>query len=291
MSLENNIISQAREGFEAAFSEYESFNPNMYYEPSMREVIEMLPLRRDMNILDLGTGNGFLAFPFAELPGSSVTGLDILPKTIERNRAKAQAEGLTNLSFVCYDGGEFPFGPAEFDLVISRFALHHMPNILYTLSEIGRVLRRGGTFLLIDPAPLTSDRTEFIERFMQLRKDGHVRFYDETEWKYMCRKSGMEFEKIIYGGIRFSRKYEPEYEELMAQFPEKEIMPYHPVIKNGQISISVPVNHMMFTKQAQKKPEEKVSRPLNFQEERDRIKRAGKKVPTFFKKKPPKDSE
>lgn len=112
---------------------------------------------------------------------------------------------------------------------------------------------------------------------MQLRKDGHVRFYDETEWKYMCRKSGMEFEKIIYGGIRFSRKYEPEYEELMAQFPEKEIMPYHPVIKNGQISISVPVDHMMFTKQAQKKPEEKVSRPLYFQEERDKIKRAGKK--------------
>lgn len=134
MSLENNIISQAREGFEAAFSEYESFNPNMYYEPSMREVIEMLPLRRDMNILDLGTGNGFLAFPFAELPGSSVTGLDILPKTIERNRAKAQAEGLTNLSFVCYDGGEFPFGPAD---LISSFPVLHciICRISYTHSQ------------------------------------------------------------------------------------------------------------------------------------------------------------
>ena len=50
-------------------------------------------------------------------------------KALEVNRSRAKEENIRNISFTSYDGINVPFEDSEFDMVISRYALHHFPNI------------------------------------------------------------------------------------------------------------------------------------------------------------------
>ena len=68
----------------------------------------------------------------------------ILSKALEVNRERTDRENLSNLSFVCYDGIDFPFTDASFDIVISRYALHHFPDIEHSIGEVSRVLKKNG---------------------------------------------------------------------------------------------------------------------------------------------------
>jgi ubiquinone/menaquinone biosynthesis C-methylase UbiE len=62
-----------------------------------------------MRILDLGCGSGYLSFPIAaDHPGCEVTGLDIVSEALNADHRRAEKEGRDNLTFVNYDGMDFP---------------------------------------------------------------------------------------------------------------------------------------------------------------------------------------
>ncbi|MBQ3841320.1 MAG: class I SAM-dependent methyltransferase [Ruminiclostridium sp.] len=65
-------------------------------------------------------------------------------------RNKAVSEGINNLSFVSCDGIDYPFVPGTFDLTVTRYSMHHFPDIEHSIGEVSRVLKRGGTYLLFD---------------------------------------------------------------------------------------------------------------------------------------------
>ncbi len=51
------------------------------------------------------------------------------------------------------DGQRLPFDANSFDLVFSEYVFEHLPDPHAALSEIDRVLRSGGTFLVLVPNP------------------------------------------------------------------------------------------------------------------------------------------
>ena len=77
-------------------------------------------------VLDLGTGTGLVALALAEDAGH-VVGRDISDGMIAQARSKAADSGITNVEF---GYGEFrdPHYDSEVDIVISNFALHHLPD-------------------------------------------------------------------------------------------------------------------------------------------------------------------
>lgn len=97
-----------------------------------RNVIE-LDRRRTMSIqsqfevciLDLGCGVGHGCFEMAETPGVSVVGIDISPETIEYARSHYARE---NVEYVVSDIVEFVAAMPEFDYVVSRGSLEHVPR-------------------------------------------------------------------------------------------------------------------------------------------------------------------
>ncbi|EJN57621.1 class I SAM-dependent methyltransferase [Halogranum rubrum] len=89
-------------------------------------VVEHADPRADDVVLDLGTGTGLIALALAE-SASHVVGRDISDGMITQARSKAADSGIENVEF---GYGEFrdPQYDGKVDIVVSNFALHHLPD-------------------------------------------------------------------------------------------------------------------------------------------------------------------
>ena len=108
-------------------------------------------------ILDLCCGTGDLTIELAKAAPSSVTvvGLDYSPPMLEKAAAKAShAELKAKINFVHGDVGDLPFPDEYFDCIGISFAFRNLtyknPNTPRYLSEIVRVLKNGGQFVVVE---------------------------------------------------------------------------------------------------------------------------------------------
>ena len=244
-------IEQTKQGFE------ESFRVGAYYNKQTRDdmhlelILRCIQVEPGMKILDLGTGSGYLAFPFAEkYKQVEVVGLDIVEMTLEENQRKAELEGINNLRFVSYDGMDFPFDDNSFDIVITRYALHHFPAINDTFCEISRVLKKNGIFFLSDPTPNDDDVERFVDEYMQMKKDGHIKFYTKDEWKKMGNSVALMYIDGFETIIRFPRKKDTalEFDDIISRHNEAVIKGYKVEVIEDEIWISEKVNNLLFRK-------------------------------------------
>jgi demethylmenaquinone methyltransferase/2-methoxy-6-polyprenyl-1,4-benzoquinol methylase len=108
-------------------------------------------------ILDLCCGTGDLAIDLARLApfSTAIVGLDYSPQMLEKARAKASRAALkTPLNFIHGDVGDLPFPDEYFDCIGISFAFRNLtyknPNTPRYLSEIVRVLKKGGRFVIVE---------------------------------------------------------------------------------------------------------------------------------------------
>lgn len=244
-------IESTKKGFEESFQAGDLYDKQTQDEHHLIAILNCLKLDTVREILDLGTGTGYLAFPIAERnPDAKVYGLDIVEAALRRNREKANALQLRNLQFVNYDGLQFPFKDEEFDLIVSRYALHHFPVIADTFQEIYRVLRPGGRLFIADPAPNDLDTDRFVDAYMQMKKDGHIKFYTLHEWQQMAEAAGLMLTDHFETWISFPRKRETAigFEQIMRTFDKQVICGYHVELNQDDIWITEQVNNVMFQK-------------------------------------------
>ena len=116
--------------------------------PATRTILQMAGVRRDMRVLDLGSGAGDVAFVAAELagPAGEVVGIDQSPDSVAKAAARAAQRGLSNVRFVIGDiHDRAPDGP--FDAIIGRLVLMYVPDPAAVLQDAGwpAALRRRGS--------------------------------------------------------------------------------------------------------------------------------------------------
>ena len=95
--------------------------------------------------LDVGTGAGALAIALGPLV-REVVGIDIVPELLAEGRKRAPA----NVELLEADATALPFERGSFDLVCTARTLHHVSRPELVLAEMNRVLRPGGTMLVVD---------------------------------------------------------------------------------------------------------------------------------------------
>jgi len=122
-------------------------------------VIELAKIKPGDTVLDVGCGTGSLTLTAQSYAGPSgkVYGIDAAPEMIEVANKKASRSGLE----VVFEVGlieDLAFPEATFDIVISRLAIHHLPDDLKSrgFAEILRVLKPGGHLLIADFTPPTN---------------------------------------------------------------------------------------------------------------------------------------
>jgi ubiquinone/menaquinone biosynthesis C-methylase UbiE len=127
--------------------------------------------------LDVGTGTGALAIALAPLVGS-VVGVDIVPELLAEARRRSPPE----LRYLLADATRLPFPAASFSLVSSARTLHHLAAPARVLAEMARVLRPGGTMLVIDElAAADPAQAAARERFERARDPSTTHILAEAE--------------------------------------------------------------------------------------------------------------
>ena len=105
-------------------------------------------------VVDLGSGTARSSCGSARLaPSLELTGVDVDPAMVARAQAKAEhaiPAGGRRPSFVVADAAALPFPDESVDLVVSSYAVHHLPDRHAARAEIIRVLRPGGRAIIWD---------------------------------------------------------------------------------------------------------------------------------------------
>ena len=114
-------------------------------QPFGQWIFEQYSLQENMRMLEVGCGDGSMwKDADTSLPcGASLLLTDFSPGMLKEAKRNAQGE---KVSFLQADIQELPFDEGVFDVVIANMMLYHVPDIQRGLSEVSRVLKKGGVF-------------------------------------------------------------------------------------------------------------------------------------------------
>ncbi len=123
-------------------------------EKSFRKMtIALAQVKPGEKVLDVGCGTGSLtiAAKVQVGPTGEVYGTDASPEMIDVARRKAARAGV-DVTFQVDLIENITFPDNQFDVVLSSFMMHHLPDALKRagLAEIYRVLKPGGRLLIVD---------------------------------------------------------------------------------------------------------------------------------------------
>lgn len=143
-------------------------------------------------LLDLGCGAGHTSLFFAPLV-AEVHALDLSVPMMAQGERLAAERGLTNILWHQAEAESLPFPDAHFDIVTSRQSAHHYEDLERAIAEVGRVLRPGGRFVVVDcVAPENHAGDTFLNTFEILRDSSHVRDHRVSDWCRMLEHSGLQ---------------------------------------------------------------------------------------------------
>ncbi len=135
------------------------FGPSLY-----KKAAELIVIEQVQVILDLGCGTGSFSAAIvdtANIVGTTgeIHGVDLSKKQLDIAKEKVEAKGVQFVPHLC-SMDELPFSSSTFDLVISSLAFHATnPSVRrMTIKETARVLKRNGSFVLVD---MTRPKTIF----------------------------------------------------------------------------------------------------------------------------------
>jgi ubiquinone/menaquinone biosynthesis C-methylase UbiE len=164
-----------------------------------------------MNILDLGCGRGSGTLMIRNSYDKKVRvfGVDIDKKNIDlANKLYGR-----DCKFILAKGEDLPFKNNFFDIVCSGEVLEHVINLNKTLSEVNRVLKRGGSFIITFPNEESERRLSQLNP-NYLAQIGHRRIINYKELEKKLREkfiieSMKKYNSVehLYWVFLFKKKY------------------------------------------------------------------------------------
>jgi demethylmenaquinone methyltransferase / 2-methoxy-6-polyprenyl-1,4-benzoquinol methylase len=129
-----------------------------------KKVLKLVAETNPESILDIATGTGDLAILMAQTKAKKITGLDISPGMLEIGTKKIKEKNLSQtIEMVLGDSENMPFDDNFFDAITVAFGVRNFEHLEKGLSEILRVLKPGGIFVILETS--VPDKTPYKQGY------------------------------------------------------------------------------------------------------------------------------
>ncbi|MBI9048555.1 MAG: class I SAM-dependent methyltransferase [Anaerolineaceae bacterium] len=243
-----DIVNQARARFDQELhtDEYRKIHGDGAH---LEALMNLIDVHAQKCYLDLGTGNGYLAFEMARrFPDIKVTGIDIATRSIQQNQRLQQEQDIQNLDFRSYNGMKFPFDDGLFAGVICRYAFHHFPDPAFSIEELHRIIEPDGFVIISDPITYADDTDGFIDQFQLLKTDGHVHFFRIAELDALFQQRGFIKETCFFSTVSYSRDMNDAYSKLFGKSPASILEKYCIELEEKTVRVTVSVMNVQYRK-------------------------------------------
>ncbi len=116
-----------------------------------KRAIKLLRKAQPRTILDIATGTGDFAIEALALKPEKIVGVDISEGMLAVGREKIKKLGKQDIiELRSGDSESLPFSDNYFDAVIVSFGVRNFENLLAGLSDMNRVMRPGGTCVIVE---------------------------------------------------------------------------------------------------------------------------------------------
>ena len=186
-----NIVERNRRAFSRQATRFSAAGDTYGDEKDLEWMLADVPLSTAMRALDVAAGTGELARALAAQV-ASVIALDATDAMRERGKRLLQRAGIRNVEFRCGVAEALPFEDDGFDIVGSRYAVHHFADAKPVLSEMVRVCKRGGCVAIVDIVAPEDGRATEYDYHEWLVDDSHTRSLGLGEIQTLFRLLGLQ---------------------------------------------------------------------------------------------------
>lgn len=145
---------QVTKMFDAISGNYDNLNRVISFGIDVKwrkKVLQLVAKSNPSSILDIATGTGDLAILMAQTKANKIIGLDISQGMLEVGVKKIEAKKLSKtIQMVLGDSEKMPFDTNSFDAITVAFGVRNFENLEKGLTEILRVLKPNGVFVILE---------------------------------------------------------------------------------------------------------------------------------------------
>jgi ubiquinone/menaquinone biosynthesis C-methylase UbiE len=161
--------------------------------------VDLFGLRSHFEVLDVAAGSGLLSRAIAPRV-RGVVAVDITPEMIGEGERAAARQGIGNVRFEAGAAEDLSFPPDSFDMVVTRFSLHHFTSPDAALREMSRVCRREGRVGVVDiVSPENPALAARYNRLERLRDATHTWALSRRQLRERVEAAGL---RVVEDSIR-----------------------------------------------------------------------------------------
>lgn len=180
-----NSKEKTMKHFNETASDYNNSDDGKFVKEMYATLVEEIQKTESGKILDVGCGNGNL---FKMLPENKyeLFGVDFSENMIleAKNSCKGKA------TFSVADAERLPFKDNTFNIVVCNASFHHYIHPDAVLSEMRRVLKKGGQLLIGDPYIPTGLRS-VMNVMLRFSDSGDYHIYGVSEMENLLKENGL----------------------------------------------------------------------------------------------------
>ena len=208
-NLEESKKVQVTQMFDGVSKSYDLLNRIITLGIDVRwrkNVVKKLIKEQPKTILDIATGTGDLAIALTKTAAKKIVGLDISPGMLNVGKEKVTEKKMDDvIEMVIGDSENLNYETGSFDAVTVAFGVRNFENLDLGLQEIHRVLKTGGSFVVLETS--VPETTPFKQLYFFYTKKimpflGKIFSKDRAAYEYLSDSAaifpcGEEFNNIL----------------------------------------------------------------------------------------------
>lgn len=156
-------------------------------------VVKKLTVADRASILDTSSQDG--GFLSVLLKSNSDKSLNVYGVDLNKIDIEKAQRSIPNGVFKITDNTSLPFPDKTFDMVISSFTLHHLPNPTNSMKEMKRVVKDNGIIYLIDMIAKNKMFNFFLKHITCPEPYHFEKFYSMNEVEELLSETGLTITK------------------------------------------------------------------------------------------------